>query len=61
MEILTASATPSKSKQLINIYIMRWESRNITTQPGEIDNKKSEDIAFVENAGMNIAVINLCI
>ena len=33
---------------------MRWESRNVTTQPGEIDNRKSEDIAFVVNVGMNI-------
>ena len=29
------------------------ESRNITTQPGEIDDRKSEVIAFVVNAGMN--------
>ena len=31
---------------------------NITTQPGEIDDRKSEVIAFVVNAGMNITANN---
>ena len=37
-----------------NVNTIRWESRNITTQPGEINDRKSEVIAFVVNAGMNI-------
>ena len=56
MEIQNASTTPSKSKQLINVNTVRWESRNITTQLGEIDDRKSEVIVFVVNAGMNITV-----
>ena len=35
------------------------ESRNITTQPGEISYRKSKVIAFVVNAGVNIATNNL--
>ena len=35
-------------------YNVRCESRSITTQPGEIDDRESEVIAFVVNAGMNI-------
>ena len=31
---------------------------NITTKPGEIDNRKSKVIAFVVNAGMNIVANN---
>ena len=58
MEIGNASATPSKSNQLRNVNTIRWESRNITTQPGEIDDRKSEVIAFVVNAGMNINANN---
>ena len=54
IEIQNASATPSKSNQLRNVNTIRWESRNITTQPGEIDDRKPEVIAFVVNAGMNI-------
>ena len=34
------------------------ESRDITTQPGEIEDRKSEVIAFVINAGMNITADN---
>ena len=30
--------------------------KNITTQPGETDDRKSEVIAFVINAGMKITV-----
>ena len=40
---------------------MRWESRNINTQPGEIDHRKSEEIAFIVNAGMNITANNFYI
>ena len=54
MEIWNASATPSKSNQLRNVNTVRWESKNITPQPREIDGSKSEVIAFVENADMNI-------
>ena len=58
IEIRNASATPSKSNLLKNVNTIRWESRNITTQPGKIDNMKSVVIAFVVNAGMNITVNN---
>ena len=34
-------------------------TRNITTQPGGIDDMKSKVIAFVVNAGMNITANNL--
>ena len=34
------------------------ESRNITTQPGETDDRKSEAIAFVANAIINITANN---
>ena len=34
---------------------------NITTPPGEIDDGKSEVIAFVVNTGMNITVNNFYI
>ena len=61
MEIQNASTTPSKSNQLRNVNTVRWESRNITTQPGEIDDRKSKVIAFVVNAGMNITVNNFYI
>ena len=61
MEIQNASATPSRSNQLRNVNTIGWESRNITTQPGEIDNRKSEVIAFVVNAGMNITANNFYI
>ena len=37
------------------------ESMNITTQPGEIDDRKSEVIAFVVNACMNITANNVYI
>ena len=61
MEIRNASATPSKSNQLRNVNTIGWKSRNITTQPGEIDNRKSEVIAFDVNAGMNIPANNFYI
>ena len=61
MEIRNSSATPSKSNKLRNINTIRWESRNITTQPGEIDYRKSEVIAFVLNAVMYITADNFYI
>ena len=47
MEIQNASTTPSKSNQLRNVNTVRWESWNVTSQPWEINNRKSEVIAFV--------------
>ena len=38
-----------------NVNTVRWESRNMTTKQGEIDYRKSEVIAFVVNAFMNVA------
>ena len=58
MEIRKASATSSKSNQLRNVKNIQLESRNITTQPGNIDDRKSEVIASVVNAGMNITANN---
>ena len=54
MEIQNVSTTPSKSNQLRNVNTVRWESWNVTTQPWEIHDRKSEIIAFVVNAGMNV-------
>ena len=36
-----ASAAPSRTNQLWNVDTIGWESRDITTQPGEIYNRKS--------------------
>ena len=47
MEIQNASTTPSKSNQLRNVNTVGWESWNVTTQPLEINDRKSEVIAFV--------------
>ena len=46
MEIQNASTTPSKSNQLRNVNTVRWESWNVTTQSWEINDRKSEVIAF---------------
>ena len=54
MEIQNARTTSSKSNQLRIVNTVRWESGNVTTQPWEINNRKSEVIAFVVNAGMNV-------
>ena len=54
MGIQNTSTTPNKSNQLRNVQPVRWESGDVTTQPWEINNRKSEDIAFVVNAGMNV-------
>ena len=62
MEIENASTTPSKSNKLRNVNTVRWESWNLTTQPWEINDRKSEVIAFVVNAGMNVTTNNfLCL
>ena len=58
MEIQNASTTSSNSNQLRNVNIVRWESGNVTTQQWEINNRKSEIIAFVVNAGMNVTANN---
>ena len=56
MEIKNASTTPSKSNQLQIVNTERWESWNVTTQPGEIDYMKSEVMAFGVNACRNVTV-----
>ena len=56
MEIQNASTTPSKSKQLRNVNTVRLESWNVTTQPWKMNDRKSEVIAFVVNAGMNVTI-----
>ena len=61
MEIQNAGTTPSKSNQLRNVNAVRWESSNVTTQPWEINDRKSEVIAFVVNAGMNVTTNNFYI
>ena len=61
MEIQNASTTPSKSNQLRNVNTVRWESWKVTTQPWEIYDRKSEIIAFVVNAGMNVTANNFYI
>ena len=53
--------TSSKSNQLQNVNTVRWESGNVTSQPWEINNRKSEQIAFVVNAGMNATTNNFYI
>ena len=58
MEIQNASTTSSKSNQLRNVNTVRWETRNVTPQPWEINNRKSEVIAFVVNAGVNVTANN---
>ena len=59
MEIQNAGTTPNKSNQLRNANTVRLESENVTTQPLEINNRKSEEIAIVVNAGMNVTSNNL--
>ena len=61
MEIQNASKTFSKSNQLRNVNIVRWESGNVTTQLLEINNRKSEVSAFVINAGINFTANNVYI
>ena len=61
MEIQNGSTRPSKSNQLRNVNTVRWESWNVTTQSWEIYDRKSEVIAFVVNAGMNVTANNFYI
>ena len=37
---------------------MGWEFMNIIAQPGEINDRQSNIIEFVENAGVNIVVFH---
>ena len=55
MEIENDSAAPNKTNQLWNVDTVEWESRDITTQPGE-NNRKYKVIAFIVNTYMNIIV-----
>ena len=61
MELQNASTTPFKSHHAQNVNIVRWKSSNINTQTGEIDDRKSEVIAFVVHAGINITANNFYI
>ena len=61
MEIQNTSTTPSKSNQLRNVNTVRWESKNVTTQPWGINDRKSEVIAFVVDAGMYVTTNNFYI
>ena len=56
MEIKNDSATPNKSNQLRNVNTIRLESRNISTQPSEIDDRISEVTTFVVNAANNFYI-----
>ena len=53
LDFACQSAMPSKSNKLRHVNTMRWESWNIITQPGGIDGRESEVMAFVVNAGNN--------
>ena len=61
MDIEKASTTPSKSNQLRNVYTVRLESRTVTTQLREIDDRQFEVITFFVNAGMNVPANNIYI
>ena len=61
MEIQHACTTSSKSNQLRYLNTVRWESGNVATKSWEINNRKSEVIAFVVNAGMNVTANNFYI
>ena len=52
--IQNAGTTPGQFNQLRNVNTVRWASRNITTQPGDIDDRNSDVIAVVINAGKNM-------
>ena len=52
------STNSSKSNQLRNVNTVRLESGNVTAQPWEINNRKSEVIEFVVNAGINVTANN---
>ena len=61
MEMPNASTTPSKSNQLRNVNTVRRKSEYVTTQRCEINNRKSEVIAFVVSSGMNVTANNFYI
>ena len=61
METQNASIAHSKHNHLRNESTVRRDFRNINTQPGWIDDRKSRIIAFVINAGMNITADNFYI
>ena len=61
LEIQNASTTSSKFNKLQNDNTVRWESGNVSTQPWEVNYRKSEVITFVVNAGMNATADNLYI
>ena len=54
MEIQNASTTSSKFNKLRNVNTVRWESGCVTIQPRGINNRKSEVIELVVNAGLNV-------
>ena len=56
MEIQNASKIPRQSNQLLkfNVKSLRWKSRNLTNQPGKSYDRKSEVIAFVVYAGIDV-------
>ena len=61
MEIRNTSITHRKSYQLRSVNTVRWESWNVTTQPWQINNRKSDVIPDVVNADMNITTNNFYI
>ena len=61
MAIQNTSTTPSDTYQMRNVNTVRLESRNIAAQPGEVNYKKNEVIAFVVNTGINITANNFYI
>ena len=58
MAIQNASTILSKSNQLQIVNTVGWESWIVTSQSWEINDRKSELIAFVVNAGMNVTTNN---
>ena len=60
-KIQNASTTPIDSNQLCTVNTVRWESRHITTQPGESDYRKFEIIPFVIKTGLNVIANNFYI
>ena len=61
MEIQNATTTLRKSNPLRNANTVRGEPGYVTTQPWEINNRKSEVSAFVGNVCMNVTANNFYI
>ena len=65
IQIQIASTTPSKSNKRRNVNTIRKSMRSLgtsgATQTGEIDDRKTEVIAFVVNSGKNIVANNFYI